>query len=342
MRKLVTGRRGVIGLLIVVFITGGVSAATITAGNSDSKTPETLKSEGALETLPATKREYSARSAREVEFTFAPELPLLAAAGGRVTSTTCNPAEPLKSGTKILEINGDQVHALYTEVPLWRDLPLNTRGKDVKSLHKELKRLEIADLEGDRVTQASLNAFAKFTGQTRATQISLDRLVWLPAKTVDLQSCELTIGEQVSPNDIVALLKPEPELAHVNNWSTTIDGEYSLQIGDTTVPMATDGVLNDHDSLTQLSETPEFQAVINAERPVTNGFTSLTKPLEVWAVPPSGVVSPGGETGCVESDGTPTPIRVIASELGQTLVETINETELGNITVKPDPNLKCA
>jgi|SRR5690625_2730207 len=274
MAKFLAGRRGIGGLLLITFLTGGVLAAAIFTGTAESATPVTLQSEGELETLPATMREYSARSAREIEFTLAPALPLLTAANGRVTNNPCNPSDPLESSMPVLEINGHSIFALHTTVPLWRDLELRDRGKDVSALHAEFQRLEIADIEGDVVTQATLRGFAKIIGQEKVSRIALEALVWLPEEQVELQSCELTTGEEVASNDVVALLKPQPERAQINNWSPAINGKYVLEIGDVSVPMASDGVLNDSKILAEMAQTPEFHATFGTERPVARAFGS--------------------------------------------------------------------
>lgn len=335
-----TTTRGWLAVTLVAFLTGGAVIAVTAFTLSDSDEPETFSGGTSGTTVTATQRDFDDASSRDIEFNLASGIPLTTPASGLITATSCTPGGTIESGDEVAEIDGEPVIALTTKRPLWRDLNLGDKGKDITGLHKALKKGDYGNVSGNKVTQETLKAAAKALNKSKLQSIPHDRIMWLPAHKVNTRTCEINVGEITAEGEPFAQLDPQPERATVSNWSPESDGEYQLTIDDTTVTMPSEGVITDSDDLQELADTDAFKMEAGEETPMVMARTELDEPVTVWTIPPSSVQD-NGENTCVENDGDATPVTVIASELGQTLVQTQDDEPLGDITLKPATTLDC-
>ena len=255
---------------------------------------------------------------------------------GTVTAVACRPGRTLNSGDVLGAIDGKPLRLLATSVPPWRDLRRGDRGPDVSAVQVELRRLgfDVADTgRADTATALAVRQWladgdtqlwARLTGGDTSLVLPLEAVVWSPKVAVTPITCGLRLGAAMAAGD--AALTPAPEISQV-----TIDGYVSvlpgrsrtLTIGSVTVPVEEGGTVTADDALRALVSTPEFTAWLLAtdENRRLEGTLALDSPVLAASVPPAAVVGAASDQPClIGADGSVTPVVVVSSQLGLTLV----------------------
>lgn len=250
---------------------------------------------------------------------------LTVASSGLVTSSSCSPDDELASGEPLLAVNGAPVVAFATGIPMWRDLSLGARGTDVAAVQAELRRLGFVleeTGEFDKATLQAVNALGKFVGWAKLNGLPMSALIWMPAPTLDLAECPLSIGAAVGPGTVVAVLPPTvtqvqllasatPDALPASAWQFTSD------IG--TLRLDANGEIG-VDAVEQISSS--LDAPVDG-KVVVDGHLELASAINVVAVAPGSVWISADDplSGCItDSKGATHTVKIIDSELGRTLV----------------------
>lgn len=321
---------------LAVFSAGAIAAWLWFAPSA----PPSLSAPTAAVEVPINHQEYSDVRSVGVSFETVRPDPLEASVAGRITATMCSAGSEISSGAPLLSIDGQLLLALSTSTPLWRDLRAGDTGDDVTSLQRELARLGHPIAADGRVGSGTLAAVAKLfanagdAGFTAGT-VPFSRIVWLPASSVTIESCEARLGSSLTENGIVATLSDAVTTVAVTPWPTDlVPGERTLTLDSVTVPIGNDGVVSEPEAIRQLTATPsaiesaaadrssgpERPGVVEASAGTLTGELALRAPIAIGIVPPSAVYSVTDSQGCISSSGTGYPVTIVGSQLGQTSI----------------------
>ncbi len=248
---------------------------------------------------------------------------------GRVTAVQCQPGQPLASGDIVGAVDGRRIRSLATTTPLWRDLSAGDAGEDVGALQQELSRLGYTASSSGRLDAPTVAAVRTWLGQdappaSNRVVLPLAAVVWSPLPVVIPAACDAVLGGAVSIGE--PMLTPAPAVTHIAVPATAspLPGvEHRLTLGSVSVPLPPDGVVVDAQDLATLSRTPQFASWLSeppGDRRLV-GKVSLNTPITVGSVPPAAVIAVASASPClIDPSGAVTPVLVVSSRLGQTLV----------------------
>ncbi|MDR1078343.1 MAG: hypothetical protein LBL55_06750 [Propionibacteriaceae bacterium] len=265
-----------------------------------------------------------------VAFDVAGRTPLITGARGVVTATSLTGPGQLTSGAVALWVEGRPVLALHTGVPLYRNLALGTRGADVAALNQELNRLGLlADGTGDSFTQATraawLEAQLRAGVPERSAELSLEKVMWLPAAETAVAEWSVTLGGPVPMDGVVGQVNGAPTQLNLSlpGGDELVEGERILVLfGQETRVIGLDPVTNPQ-FLAALANQVQFRdLMLQQGGPLeASGLIRLVSGIEAWRVPPTALFGIEGRLGCVEVAGRAVPVRILGSGMGASLVE---------------------
>lgn len=342
------GVRSVVALAVVCAVGAGFAVGVVL---TEPEEPADLQGSADLTVVPVSDRVFD--DARTVTLRVAVDdvASITTLAAGRVTASSCAPGAAVASGTTVVSVDGKALVNLATSVPLWRSLTVGDRGADVTALHAELIRLGYGAPDGDRVTRATITAFrdlARAIGAAEPVSSVIDdtAIVWLPAATVTVGTCEVEVGAALEPGDTLldlpaglasAVVAPLP--------ADAVPGDRVLVVDGQPVPVGPDGSVTDPAALQVLaqSRTLAEAVAVAPDAPQLSLVWSLATPLTVLVVPPSAVVGLGGPATCVEADdGQARSVTIVGSQLGQTFVTpAAGAAPFDNVQVTPDASVTC-
>ncbi|MCL2785380.1 MAG: hypothetical protein FWD55_08090, partial [Propionibacteriaceae bacterium] len=279
---------------------------------------------------------------------------LISSVSGRVTSSGCSVGVVPESGTSMIAVDGIPLVNLATTIPMWRDMDVGDKGRDVSAFMAELKRL--GRVSGD--LPASLNyevltAWQELLVSLGAPSSSVPRdsvsqamIVWIPAQSSEpLVTCDYQVGGMVTQGQTIATLSAPILSAHVSGQMTQlVEGDRVAVIDDdTTVIVDSDGIVTDESSLATLIASPTVR--ILQALGILDTLTAryeLSTPIEVSVIPPAAIKSSGGSTGCVLGDDNPRAVTIISSQLGQSFVQFDDgKSPPNSVTIRPPSTLEC-
>jgi len=247
--------------------------------------------------------------------------------GGRLTSFQCSVGMALYSGESVLSIDGTETVSLATSHPLWRDIPPGTHGTDVTDVSHELVRLGYlaqTTSTADAAFAVAWKKLAKASGVPVATDgtVALGSVVWLPADGITVSSCDTAVGDQVVGGKHLAQLAPTITGALlIVQPAVEAAGTHVLLIGAESFTLSADGAITEQTDLARLADLADVQQALQPGGTMqVTGTYKLAQPVLVSVVPPASVVVQPDGTACVVGDGTPRPVRIVGSQLGQTYV----------------------
>lgn len=293
--------------------------------------PQGLEEAPGVVEVPVTQRVVDDQRSVQLALTLGPSTSLKTPATGLITSANCRAGESISSGDQVMTLGDQRLYALATSMPLWRDLTLGDRGEDVAALQTELERLGYGVFPDGEVGPRTLRATAELLGMSdpatiRAyTTISRTSFVWLPTSSVVPTSCEAVVGDYLDEHDEIAVLGRSLEQARVADMpADLLPGQRLLSIDGQTISVDEAGVASDPDQLSALQMTPSYQKWLSAlsEEPASTLEASLVlaEPATVSSVSPSVIYEVDGTSACVLDKGTPRPVTIVSSELGQTFL----------------------
>jgi hypothetical protein len=331
MRLTRTGIGIAAGCLAALAALGGAIVASLVI---DGAPPDVAPSERLV--VPVSTAEFEGSRNVPLLVTLSEQGPLRSNVAGTVTATACEPGAVLASGDVLGAVDALPVRLLSTTVPLWRDLRAGDRGEDVSALQTELTRLGFEVASSGRVDGATAAAVRAWLsggdGQLwRAYQrgdsslvLPLAAVVWSPQRSVIAVSCDLRLGDSVAVGDTVLTPAPEVQEVALANPVPEMPGRsWTLTLGDATVVVDPAGTVTNPDDLAALAATDEFAAWLRSDRQERQlmGTLALDRPVTVGVVPPAALVGLATSQPClIDPDGNVTPVLVVSSRLGQSLV----------------------
>ncbi len=252
--------------------------------------------------------------------------PVTAPDSGLLTSYDCAAGANVASGTSFFALDGAPVLALATDVPLWRDLAIGDTGADVRSLQTELSRLgytvSVDGSMGRATLRAGIQSLAAVGIEWRGTTFPVSRTAWMPARQVQVRTCDSTLGARVAEGDPIATLSSGRQTIAVDNLpDDLVQGQRVVTIGTNAIPVDAAGKSGPIPvELSARTEDSTDAGDASAPKPIA-ATLSLAEPTRVSSVPPSAIVALKGSQGCVESDGKMLHVHVVGSQLGQTFVQ---------------------
>ncbi len=270
---------------------------------------------------------------------------LTSRSSGLVTSSTCMPGREAISGTSAFSVNDQPLIYLSTSRPVWRDLSIGARGQDVEALQAELKRLGYAvkvDGTFGRSTLAAVVQMARKAGddsERLRAGVPHSAIVWLPAPSVIVETCDALLGATVAAGDGLATLPPILASAAVKPLpSEVMAGSRVIVAGDLTLPLDSSGTISGNYHLLKLAQSSAYRAFRDgqtgagpgpvAQAPGTASSSGsamsveyrLAEPLDALSVPAAAVYDVKGAQACVMAEGSSIPVTIADSQLGQTLI----------------------
>lgn len=335
---------GVAALAGIMLVALGAAAGVVV---STSATPASLGSAAPVELVPVSERELIDRRAVEVMLTIGGNTSVVTPTSGRVTAWSCAPGTDLTSGQSSLSVDGVRTLNLATAVPLWRDLEPGLSGEDVAALQSELARLGYRVTVDGTVGSSTLDATADLfalagdpdpdRGAIRAA-----RVLWLPATTATVSTCDSSTGGIVSAGEPVATLAGTLTDAAVARFPVdAVPGERILEIDGVGVPVDAEGRVASPEALTTIAGSDSFQQAVRGEESSLQGRLALATPVTVSAVPPGALYDLVGQTGCLLVDGLPAAVEVVGSELGQTFVNFDAPSPATHVALSPKDTPAC-
>lgn len=315
--------------------------------------PQGLEEAPGVVEVPVTQRVVDDQRSVQLALTLGPSTSLKTPVAGLITSANCRAGESISSGDQVMTLDDQRLYALATSMPLWRDLTLGDRGEDVVALQTELERLGYGVFPDGEVGPRTLRATAEFLGMSdpatlRAyTTISRTSFVWLPTSSVVPTSCEAVVGDYLGEHDEIAVLGRSLEQARVADMpADLLPGQRLLSIDGQTISVDEAGVVDDPDQLRVLQMTPSYQRWLSAlsEEPASALEASLVlaEPATVSSVSPSVIYEVDGTSACVLDKGTPRPVTIVSSELGQTfLIFPDGQAAPGSLPTPPKDAPSC-
>ena len=202
--------------------------------------------------------------------------------------------------------------------------------------------------------------------------------IWLPASAVTVADCRAAVGRQITqgadlfvtsampvkatfPNAQTAQSAQSGQSSQSTQSSAAIAGDRIISINKQDIPVpAGTTELTDQTAMAAITSSAEYR--LAAMGGGTSGSTPagadagaggegstmqvsytwrLANPIESIAVPPSALYDMSGGTACVTVKGEPTPVTIIASQLGKTMVSPDGVDPFPTVDVSPATSAPC-
>lgn len=318
-------KRLVLGFLIfIVAILGVALGAWVFA----PRVPSTLEGQETAMVSTVTRQEVDDSRTVELNFTFESSDSLYSASAGLVTGINVPDDNVLVSGRNAFSVGGENVVALNTEIPLWRTLEKGDKGKDVAALQEALSSLGYSLSADGEVGAYTLNAVADLFGLSNTqkrefTTIDPASFLWIPYGSVVVDKILFGVGETIDANTELFSVADTLTTANIVEVpKNLLPGERVLVLGETKVPVDSEGNVSSNDGLAALMQSREYLSwAKNSES--NTALTAkyvLEEPSSVYAVAPASVYGLDGSLGCLTNGEETFPISILSSELGKTLV----------------------
>ncbi|NYD67354.1 peptidoglycan-binding domain-containing protein [Agromyces atrinae] len=331
-------RAALLGVGVVVSAALGAASAALWLAPDQ---PPSLRSTTEIDSVPVIEQKYDDERSVELVIGASESVELTTAMSGRVTSARCTVGSELRSGESTFSIDGVPLVNLATRLPLWRDLRVGDRGDDVQAVQDELVRLGAPIVADGLLGEASVRALAQLAdspsnlsdGVIRASQI-----VWLPAATAVVASCDLSVGSMTEIGGLLgSLVGPAASVRVAALPTDLLDGDRLLMVDGVAAPISESGSVDDPIALAALALTPSIRAAIVSgdEAMPMSGSLVLASPADIAVVPPSSVYDIEGAAGCVLSEGAATAVEIVGSQLGQTFVSFVTSEVPRSVDPQP-------
>lgn len=325
-------------LAAVALVSIGAAVGVLLA---PSGVPEGIATTVPAGSAPATRMESIDSQAATLVITASDSQRIASPVAGTMTSMTCSAGDAVASGTSTMSVDDAPLVFLATPRPLWRDLDIGASGDDVTALQQELARLGRdvgADGRFGTRTLAAVIDVAKHAGLTSArewTSFPSSSFLWLPAPTVRIAACDALLGSRIETGSPVVSLPPGLSAARVSPLPAHVfPGDRVVNVGDLTIPVDDSGVVTSAEGLALLAQSDAYasfrahgagssSAEGRADASGSSGISiqyQLAEPVSVVSVPAAALYGASEERSCVLGDGSPTPVTIVGSQLGQAFV----------------------
>ncbi|WP_169166748.1 peptidoglycan-binding domain-containing protein [Cellulomonas taurus] len=303
-----------VGSMLTVAAIGAAAGVVVT----QAARPDVLAEPVAIEDVAPSARSFDDARTVEVAVERADATTLTVPTEGRVTAWQCGAGVELLSGASSLAVDGRGLLNLATSLPLWRDLAVGDSGDDVTALQQALVDLGAEIAVDGVVGRSTIQAFATVRGAAvpgteSGTTVPVDAVFWLPAPAVHLASCDVDRGETVTAGQSMGEVQGAVRSVVLTTTPPdAVAGPRVLTVNGVALAM-TDGLTVDID------QPVDALPVGSTSDPLT-GSWRLAEPMQVSAVPPGAVFGVLDDRACVFGDGRAIPVRLVSSDLGQSLV----------------------
>ncbi|MDQ4501620.1 peptidoglycan-binding protein [Sinomonas sp. ASV322] len=311
----------------VALLIGAGSAAAVCAALWAAPPPN-LSEPSAPRTVPVVYVEHRDERSAGATVTTSKPAAVSLGRGGIVTSTECVGGASIESGRIVASVDGHPVLSLATAVPFFRDLRAGTSGPDVDALRAALRDMghEVAEKGAyDAAVARAVRAIQIKHGlEQRDGSLSLRDIMWLPAASTEVLSCDALVGSAYSPGSpfLTAAGALQSLRVAAPDGSSWTPGARTAQFGSASSAVGDDGVITDAAFLRAVSSSTEYTAARaqgSAPKPVSLRV-ALTTPLRVARLPISAVSPPKGSAACVRGDDDADHrLRVVGSSGGAVL-----------------------
>lgn len=318
---------------------GAIAAAALTSPPDDLKTaPRTSE-------IAVGQDHFDDARTVELSVTRAAPARLFAPVSGKVTSFSCIQGAVVSSGETPLSVDGDPKLALATATPLWRDLPLDARGDDVRAFQEELNRLgfslETDGVMGRNTLEAARSVFGRIGMTLKSTVVSLESVVWIPAASATVSTCDTSVGADVQRGaELATFTSMSPKVSIAGLPTDLLPGARLVEAGDSRFPVDAKGEVHIAD-LSELGETVSPDSPESNSRPI-EARLALAEPIAVSVVPPGAVYDVRGGDGCISSRGVAHHVHILGSQLGETLVTFTKGRAPTHVDTPPRRLASCA
>ena len=251
---------------------------------------------------------------------------------GTVTAINVVSGGEIASGSAPFQVDGIPIIALYTAVPLYRDLSMGTQGQDVCALRDELSRIgySVQPSSGDwstfdwslREAVRDLQISNGLTNDAADGEINLVRIVWIPQTAITFADSALVWGQD-APQDIGSSATVLSSLS-VSLPTDLVRGARVVSVGGTETTLTDDGVVSDPVFLSSVQQSQIFLQWLVADESQRKGIDvtiRLRDPVEALKVPAGSVFSLRDDhTGCVQSEGKSEAVILYGSLNGYAMV----------------------
>ncbi|MFT3834597.1 MAG: peptidoglycan-binding domain-containing protein [Micropruina sp.] len=327
-------RLGGVGVFIaaVSLAAGAVAGAAV----RPQAAPADLAKPVPVTSAPVTAESFADPRTVPVRLAVAADQPIAAGRSGRLTETLCRVERPIRSGRIVARIDDRPVLGLATSLPLYRNLASGSKGRDVRAVQRELRRL------GHRVTvdgryragtRAAVRSMQRKAGIAKPDgRLPLNSLVWLPAAQVTPAKCDARKGDQSNAGSTLFTVAGRLTSVSFTRPDGLVPGARTLSLYGVEAKAGQGGVA-DRKFLDAVAATPDYQAyVLDGKKAEVTATLQLATPVNASKVPPGAVFSLAGNAGCVQSGDRAIPVTIVGAGLGAVLFttsETLTEVNLG-------------
>lgn len=313
-----------------------------------SSTPDALKTADDLSSIRVTLQEFDDPKAVELPVELLPPASIVSGRTGTLTSWDCAKGTDLVSGESSVGVDGVGMINLSTDVPLWRDIRPGDTGADVRALEDEMGRLEQPVQVDSFFSFGELNALTELAagiGVELDGALARDLVVWLPAPSVKLETCEKHVGAPVVSGDYLATVSAGITLSPVTLPDDRLPGPRYLKLLSDPVALGANGELPSEVTSQAVRATDAFREAASAspnESSLTlKAMAVLQTPVQVAALPATAVVVDAAGRSCVLVDGKPLAVTVVGSEFGNAFVVFSTPKHPASVDATPGVRSSC-
>ncbi|MDO5747490.1 MAG: hypothetical protein Q4P66_07530 [Actinomycetaceae bacterium] len=290
-------------------------------------TPQLLVADEASTSIPVVNEAFDDRHNVRLHPVNRESIDLLAPSSGKITQLACGPGQKFSSLEGVVTIDAEEKVAFYSSVPLWRDLSIDTTGKDVSAFQESLKMKDDSLSVTGRMNRETLDVWKKLTKSILGTQdsvIRLDNIVWIPDESITVDTCATQLGATIEAGQ--PLIKTVPTMTGIKielpeDFTPGKPGEkYVLSFADATAEV-TDGFVDDPQLMKAIQQSEDYsQWAKEPDKTLLSGSYHLATPREAYRVL-SRAIATNKDCAYIfpSAEGHPIKIQPLSAKLGSTV-----------------------
>ena len=331
------GARRLGGIGVFIAVVGLAAGALAGTALRPQAAPADLARPAPVTSAPVTPESFNDPRTVPVRPAVAADPPIASARSGRLTQALCRADQPIRSGRAVARIDDRPVLGLATALPLYRNLTSGSRGRDVRAVQQELRRLGHKVRVDGRYragTRAAVRSMQRKAGIARPDgRITLSSLVWLPAAQLRPAKCDARKGDQLTTGSTLFTVAGRLTSVSFSRPDGLVPGARTLSLYGVEAKAGRDRIA-DRGFLDAVAATPDYQAyVLDGKKSEVTATLQLRTAVQASKVPPGAVFGLVGNTGCVQSGDRAVPVTIVGAGLGAVLftaAETLTEVNLGD------------
>ncbi|WP_146085103.1 hypothetical protein [Rathayibacter tritici] len=344
MRKRLKVSKSVIATAGIAIFCSGLTAGILT---TSIEPPIELSPARTIDTAFASASEITDEREVDLQLATSPPTNIVTNRGGTITELDCRPGAGLESGKSNFALDGQRLLNLATTMPLWRNFSQGDEGDDVRAVKIALQGLGYSlseDATWDSTGSRALRtAFKEIEASPPPDNGSFDQsiIVWIPSTPSAVASCDSALGRQLAPGTSLASLPPTIESASLTaSPDEGLPGARVINIEGKEFELSSGRVQQDLPLLQAIQGSAAYASLEASETRIS--FSShLKEPIKALSIPPSAIHDLNGSDGCVTTELSSVPVKIITSQLGFTLIQPVEELERNLIYITPAKQTPC-